>query len=278
MRTALFYNVLETGCDNHSEHDEHLTIREEVSQVPCHGDWQCLPWDWRVWQAAGQIRRRPLFSQGEQLKSESEPNWTSGVHSLPDHAVHLCGEGDHLHLQQGQGDPEQCLLWQQGRGDLANLVYRYTKKSESENYKKWWQESPWKYCIDNVYEEILIMKVHGQGGHLPKPNIHGADDGGRMGSRVWSQLAEQGGEHFDNHRSPFVMSKYHQLSFNSTSSLYINTIKGHHVNPDVWLSRRCFCPWAVGRQVVTKCSRRKVVIQLYVFSGLEGRQTWCSPW
>ena len=49
-------------------------------------------------------------------------------------------------------------------------------------------------------------------------------------------------------------------SFNSTSSLYINTIEGHHVNPDVWLSRRCFCPWAVGRQVVTKCSSNKVVI------------------
>ena len=26
-------------------------------------------------------------------------------------------------------------------------------------------------------------------------------------------------------------------SFNSTSSLYINTIEGHHVNPDVWLHR-----------------------------------------
>ena len=49
-------------------------------------------------------------------------------------------------------------------------------------------------------------------------------------------------------------------SFNSTPSLYINNIKGNHVNPDVWLSRRCFCPWAVGGQVMTKCSCKKVVI------------------
>ena len=48
--------------------------------------------------------------------------------------------------------------------------------------------------------------------------------------------------------------------FNSISSLYTNTIEGHHVNPDVWLSRRCFCPWAVGGQVVTKCTCKKVVI------------------
>ena len=48
--------------------------------------------------------------------------------------------------------------------------------------------------------------------------------------------------------------------FNSISSFYTNTIEGHHVNPDVWLSRRCFCPWAVGGQVVMKCSRKKVVI------------------
>ena len=60
--------------------------------------------------------------------------------------------------------------------------------------------------------------------------------------------------------SSVVMSKYHQFSFNSISSLYTNTIEGHHVNPDVWLSRRCFCPWAVGGQVVTKCSCKKVVI------------------
>ena len=41
-----------------------------------------------------------------------ETDWLkSGLHPLSGDPVHICWERGLLHLQQGQGDPNQCLLW-----------------------------------------------------------------------------------------------------------------------------------------------------------------------
>ena len=49
-----------------------------------------------------------LLKVRDEVYGETER--TVGLHPLSGDPVHICGEGDLFLLQQGQGDPDQCLL------------------------------------------------------------------------------------------------------------------------------------------------------------------------